>query len=118
MSTPDNPGVPANSWTAATVVAVELVPAPTMSWASRSTHTAEHAATTARFSSAVRAELSPVVPSGTMPVAPTSRYSWHRFVIASRATEPSAAKGVMSGRYTPWSASAEVMEPRVYAGLP
>lgn len=83
--------------TAAMVVRVLLVPAPTMSWAPRSVATADVTAITASFSAASSALVSPVVPSGTRPTAPASRYSWERRDNASSATEPSAANGVMSG---------------------
>ena len=75
-----------------------FVPAPTISCAARSVQTIAHASITARFSVGARARVdSPVVPNATMPVAPASRYSWQSSVTASRATEPSAANGVMSG---------------------
>ena len=97
MSVAASAGVPASASTAATVAAVLFVPAPTISCAARSLQTVAHASMTARFSSALSALASPVVPSATMPVAPASRYSWQSRVTASSATEPSAANGVMSG---------------------
>ncbi len=79
------------------VDAVLFDPAPTISCADRSLHTVAHASMTDRFSSALSALASPVVPNATMPVAPASRYSWQSSVTASTATEPSAANGVTSG---------------------
>ena len=48
------------------------------------------------FSSASRLVDSPVVPSGTRPAQPASRYSFARRSTASSATEPSDANGVIT----------------------
>ena len=97
MSAATRAGVPASASTAAMVLAVLLVPAPTISCASCSAQARAQLSITARCSAASSADDSPVVPRATMPAQPASRYSWLRRSTASRATEPSAANGVMSG---------------------